>query len=300
MFDTPLNMIRAFAAVYETGGIRPAARMLGVTHSSVLRFVKELEAHLGIELTERLEGQRGLTFTPSGQALGKAALSSFAELEKAILSIREAQHVRSVTIETTPSVASRWLLPRLASLDASPGRDEVSLLVDQRVRELSQTGADIAIRLGTGPWNGVDSIPLMDDELIPVMSPSYWAKIGEAEDHRSLATCRLLHDRDPNESWSMWKKEFGPAELDVRKGPRFPSADILLAAAEQGLGVALARRSLAEEAIKRGRLIAPFTDQQLSLPQSVWIILPSLKPRRPAVERVIDWLAAQTSFGTAK
>lgn len=293
MYDLPLNMIRAFCAVYETGGIRPAARTLGVTHSSVLRFVRALEAHLGVDLTERHPGARGLTFTPSGEALGKAALASFADLEKTVLSIREAHHRKSVSIETTPSVASRWLLPRLATLEVSPRSDEVSLIVDQRLRGPAETGADIAIRLGRGPWPDVTSIPLMDDALLPVMSPAYWTVTGAPTDPESLTRCRLLHDRDPNASWGMWKQAFGPDSLDVRAGPRFPSADLVLTAAEQGLGVALARRSLADEALKRGHLIAPLSDQHLELPQSLWIILPKTEPRRPAVDRVIDWLIAQ-------
>jgi len=47
----PLSALRAFAAVYEAGGVRPAARALQVTHSSVSRHLHELEAWLGVALT---------------------------------------------------------------------------------------------------------------------------------------------------------------------------------------------------------------------------------------------------------
>jgi len=290
MFDVPLNMIRAFAAVYDAGGIRPAARKLGVTHTSVLRFVRELEAFLNVDLTEKHKGTRGLMFTPAGETLGKAALSSLAALEVALMSIREAQHRKSVVIETTPSIASRWLLPRLAALEASLNGVEISLVVDQKLREPGETGADIAIRSGLGPWPNADCIPLMDDTLFPVMSPAYWRQVGEFTEPIGLKECRLLHDRDPSASWSAWKANFGPRDLDVRSGSRLSSADLVLGAAEQSLGVALARRSLAEESIKCGHLIAPLKNYLLELPQSVWVVLPNSQTRRKVVDAVIERL----------
>lgn len=295
MLNIPLNMIRAFAAVFDAGGIRPAARNLGVTHTSVLRFVRELEAHLGIELTKQRKGSRGILFTPSGEALGKAALASLAELESAVNAIREAHHRKSVNIETTPSVASRWLLPRLSALEEALGGVEVSLIVDQRLRSSEESGADITIRLGNGPWPGVDCDPLMDDALIPVMSPAYWRLVNEPVDPDALKGCRLIHDRDPNASWSAWKAAFGPDDLDIRSGSRFSSADLVLTAAEQSLGVAFARRSLAKEAMIRGHLIAPFGDLCVLLPNSVWILLPTIVMRRQAVTKVIDWLHAEAA-----
>ena len=54
----PLSALRAFAAVFETGGVRPAARALQVTHSAVSRHVRELEAKAGAlrSLADSLDG----------------------------------------------------------------------------------------------------------------------------------------------------------------------------------------------------------------------------------------------------
>ena len=49
MSDLPLNALRTFAAVYETGGVRPASRALNVAHSSVSRHLRELEKALDID-----------------------------------------------------------------------------------------------------------------------------------------------------------------------------------------------------------------------------------------------------------
>ena len=83
MKDLPLNALRAFAVIYETGGIRPAARSLRVTHSSISRHVRELESWIGLSLIEVPEGTRSLRFTDQGEALGRSALAGLRELETA-------------------------------------------------------------------------------------------------------------------------------------------------------------------------------------------------------------------------
>ncbi|MXY33897.1 MAG: LysR family transcriptional regulator, partial [Boseongicola sp. SB0664_bin_43] len=69
----PLNALRAFAAVHETGGIRSAARALDVTHSSVSRHLRFLEDTLGVALIDRDQNQRQLRFTREGERLGQAS-----------------------------------------------------------------------------------------------------------------------------------------------------------------------------------------------------------------------------------
>jgi LysR family glycine cleavage system transcriptional activator len=103
----------------------------------------------------------------------------------------------------------------------------------------------------------------------------------------------LLHDRDPQTSWERWRREQGPATLDVRKGPRFASSDLLLRAAVQGQGIALARHHLASEEIASGLLVRPIAGLQVQLPSAYWLVLPSRAPKRTAVASVVTWLKKQ-------
>lgn len=68
MNDLPLVALRAFAIVYQTGGIRAAASKLGIAHSSVSCHVRELEARLGTALT--VQQWMGQPFVASGIASG--------------------------------------------------------------------------------------------------------------------------------------------------------------------------------------------------------------------------------------
>ena len=297
MRDLPLNALRAFAAVYETGGVRPAGRALQVTHSSVSRHLRELEAWIQTPLFDERPRRRSLAFTAEGEALGRTALASLRELEGAVASVREAKRTNSVTIATTPSVAVRWLLPRLPSFEAENKWIEVSVVVDQRRRAPIEEGADISIRMGRGPWRGVVGDPLMDDRLYPVMSTGYWQDAGQPDDIAELARLRLLHDRDPNASWAAWKQEHGPALLDVRRGPRFTSSDLVLRAAEQGLGVALARDRLASDSIANGTLVRPFGRLRVLLQDAYWLLEGTTQRKRQAVRSAIDWLVTEAGRG---
>lgn len=290
MRDLPLVALRAFAAVYSHGGVRAAARELGIAHSSVSRHLAELSAWLGFTLVREAAGQRRLTFTPQGEALGKAALTSLRQIDNVVTALREAKSHRSVTISTSPSFASRWLLPRLPDFEKAHPRIEISLLIDQKLTDLTTGEVDLAIRMGPEPWADAHCEPLMEDALYPVMSPALWKKAARPDKPADLVGLRLLHDRDPQASWDLWRRAFGPKSLAIRSGPRFASTDLILRAAAQGQGVALARHQLAADDVESGALVRPIAELQMNIGPAYWLVLPRHPPVRPATAAVIAWL----------
>ncbi len=299
MKNLPLTWLRAFAALYETGGIRPAARLLDVSHSAVSRQVQDLEQWLGSALVNRREGKRRLEFTAAGEMLGRDALSCLNGLDQAVNTVREARQGNSVTIASVPSFAVRWLLPRLGEFEKQHSWVEVSVIVDQRRNAPVDYSADLILRMGPGAWPRERTTPLMDDFLFPVMSEKYWIAQGRPKDPRSLTGLRLLHDRDPGSSWSRWKQQMGPSDFDIRKGPRFTSSDLVLRAAEQGLGVALARGCLADESLRSGTLVAPFEGCKVPIPNAYSLIRGDGNSSRAATETVVNWLFAEAAGGVS-
>jgi LysR family transcriptional regulator, glycine cleavage system transcriptional activator len=291
----PLSALRAFAAVYETGGVRSAARTLQVTHSSISRQLRELEAWIGVALLENRSTKGQLAFTPQGRALGEAALAGLAALSNAVASVRELRPANSVVITTTASFAVRWLLPRLASLQRTHAWLEVSMTTQQAVQNLSSQGADLAVRMGNGPWSDGRCEPFMDDALYPVATRRYWSSIGERQPGRALAKAHLLHDRDPASSWERWFAVNPLPGIDLRPGARFTSSDLVLRAAAEGLGVALARDRLAASDIGSGLLMRPFGTAQVSVPRAYWLVTPPDGEPRPAVQVVAEWIRSQAA-----
>jgi LysR family glycine cleavage system transcriptional activator len=130
----------------------------------------------------------------------------------------------------------------------------------------------------------------MDDAVYPVMSRPFWSKAGRPRRAEDLVGLRLLHDRDPHASWEVWRRTHGPKSLDVRKGSRFASSDLVLRAALQGQGVALARHRLAMDDVASGLLVRPLAELAVELGPAYWLVLPKRSQPRPALSSVIAWL----------
>ena len=295
MRDLPLNALRAFAAVYSHGGVRPAARALGIAHSAVSRHVAELERWIGIALTEPgHSGQHGKALSARGKALGRDVQAAIEEITRATTALREARSPNAVTLTTTASVAARWLLPRVPAFERRYPRIELSVVVTQKFDDFAARTSDIAIRMGRGPWPDVRCEALMDDAVYPVMSPSLWERTRPARP-QDLRGLRLIHDRDPNTSWALWRDAYGPKNLDVRTGVRYTSSDLALRGAALGQGVALARDRLAADDLAAGILMRPFAALKVDLPKAYWIVIPSHSWGRPAVASFAQWLKEQVA-----
>jgi len=289
MKTLPLNALRAFAQIYRDGGIRSAARALDVSHSAVSRHLRELEAWIGTDLIDRDRESRSLSFTSQGRKLGETALTSFSELQQVTESLKEQRSVNSVLVETTPSFASRWLLPKLPEFEASFPKIKISILVEQRQRNPGLIGCDLSIRMGSGPWEERLAKPFMSDVLIPVASPGYLKNKGLPKQSEDLSRHNLLHDRDPNASWQHWAKKQHLPKLDTQNGQRFNSSDLVIRAAEQGLGIALAPLRLAEDSLKSGLLLPVLEHSKIPLENAYWII-PAEKQHSAAMKTFMSWL----------
>ena len=286
----PLNALRAFAAVYQTGGIRSAARVLDVTHSSISRHLRFLEETFGVSLLDRDQNRRSLVFTSQGERLGKATSEALSLLSNAVIEIREKHTRNSVVISTAPSFASCWLMDRIHMFNKEHSWIEISVLVNQQLTKLNEKGADIGIRIGTGAWAESEYRLLMDETLFPVCSARYAEKLGDTRNPACLKKVKLLHDRDPQTSWDVWRKHFGLDWFDPAPGPRFTSSDMVLDAAAKGLGAALARGRMAEAHLADGRLIRVATPLEITIPGAYWMLIQPEAAERKAVRTFVSWL----------
>ncbi|TAM61913.1 MAG: LysR family transcriptional regulator [Rhodanobacter sp.] len=235
-----------------------------------------------------------LVFTPQGEALGCATLAGLQAIAQAVAALRETRPAHAVILSTSPSFAIRWLLPRLPQLEQAHPKIELSVLVDQKLDALDDGRIDLALRMGRGPWPGLHSEALMDDALYPVMSPALWQASGRPSKPLQLAGLRLLHDRDPQAAWELWRQLHGPAKLALQGGARYASSDLVLRAALLGQGVALARHRLVADDLAAGSLLRPCGELSVPIGPSYWIVRPPAPPR-PAVVAVIDWLRWQAA-----
>ena len=245
----PFFALRALAAAARHRSYSRAARELSVTHGAVSQQIRRLEAELGARLFRR-QGNAMIP-TPEAARLAVGVEQGIGLLHEAVAEFTAAGERDALVVSLDPQFAARWLPSRLQRLLADPSGATLELRVEDRLADFVTDGVDVAIRYGVGPWPGVESRRLFGEILFPVCSPGLAARhpLKRPED---LLAAPLLHGYRP---WSLWFAQFGLQA--PRKGLQFDDSMMLLEAAAQGLGVALARSGLIESDLAAGRLVRP-------------------------------------------
>lgn len=252
----PLQTLRAFEAAARHLNYSRAAEELCLTPGAVSHHIARLEKELGgVRLFVR-DGQRML-LTDAGQIFVIEVREGLQVLGGAMANARTRPRSsvarRTLSVSVLPSLAARWLVPRLADFQAHHPDIDIAIHPTATLTTLDgRDGIELAIRYGPGRWPGLMSAPLMKSAIFPVCSPQYLQRtaIDFPDDVRQ---CTLL--RSPRQKWRPW---FLAAGLDLPEpvqGPVFDDAGLLLQAAAAGQGLALARSALAMDDLLAGRLV---------------------------------------------
>ena len=161
--------------------------------------------------------------------------------------------------------------------------------------DFARENVDVEIRWGCKPSPGLRVDPLLEATRFPVASPAL-LKNGPALRHPDdLKHFTLLHDNCGND-WARWLELAGAGFEVTIKGPRFAHCDLLLSAAAEGLGVALAFDVLVAGDLASGRLVSPF---DLKLPPSIIysVVTPEAWSNRAKIAAFRNWLLLETGMG---
>jgi LysR family glycine cleavage system transcriptional activator len=281
-----LNAMRAFEAAARHLSFSRAADELNVTKAAVSHQVKALEDDLGMPLFKRLN--RALELTAQGQALFPAVKEAIDILTAAVARLHTQDQAGELTVTTMDSFAVGWLVPRLGRFRKEhPDIDVRIATSDERV-DFDRVQVDLGIRYGAGDWPGLSVERLMTEEVFPVCAPSMLRSGPPLERPADLKNPTLLHD-DMREDWRMWLMAAGEPDVDATKGPAYQHSNLVIQAAEQGDGVALARSVLVERSLASGRLIKPF-DVSLPADYAYYVVCPQANLSRPKVKAFRQWL----------
>ena len=285
----PLDGLTAVLAAIRSGSFTAAADELGLTHGAVSRRIQAVERWLGTPLFER--HARGVRATPAGQRFARQVEQALATISQSAEHWRPRRELETVRISVVPSFAKLWLLPRLRALQGSPPELRIELSVEHRLASLEGREVDLAIRYGAGAWPGLRSHLLMRERLFPVASPDIAQRIGPQASAERIAHEPLLHDSDTAQ-WRAWLHSCGQRYRPHARDRRFEDYDLVLAAAEAGLGVALLRAPLAASALASGRLLQ-LSDHVIDNPASHWIVTRAGEDRA-TVLRLVERMSAES------
>lgn len=298
----PLRGIAVFEAAARTASFNAAAQELNLTPSAVSHQIRLLEGILGVRLFDRVG--RGVTLTPEGADYARYVRQSLRRLRLATSEIKTRGNkigtLEVVRIETPPSFAHCWLLPRLAELVAQHPGIEIRVnaqgapLQGDRLPwpPLADAPADLQIVYGDDDlWKDRASL-LLSEWVQPLCSPALL-------NHHSLESPAELLKQTliSSENHMPWEEWFDLQGIDLYENAirtmQLDPSHLAIEAAVNGLGVILESSVLAEHELSVGRLVEPFA--HLSRPGlSYWIFAPSLRALSSTAVAVIEWLRKKT------
>jgi LysR family glycine cleavage system transcriptional activator len=280
-----LNAVRVFEAAARQQSFSRAAEELCVTQSAVSRQIQKLEAELGQPLFTR-NGPR-LALTDSGRAYYAAVQQGLGMIQRGTERLFRRASAPVLTLSTTPSVVTSWLVPRLADFERRHPGISLHLSTSTEVVDfVFRTDIDVAIRFGRGQWPNLASDLLLDDVIFPVCRADIARSLKRPSD---LLGERLLGE-DP--SWDLWSDWFAAA--GIKHAPAKPNRlsddfNVQLQAAALGHGIALARGMLVADTLREGRMVCPFPLGVPSPLQYYFVCLPERRTE-PAIATLREWL----------
>jgi len=195
--------------------------------------------------------------------------SSLEDISEVIAALHQAENFDGeVRLKLTPSFAFKWLVPRLKRFYNRHPNISIQTFAEGALVDHQSNNFDLAIDYSQSANFQQKSNLFLSEKLLPVMSPEYFKTFNwqdtSAENQQTIwQSVILLHDAQPwhgaskNTEWQYWFNHMG-IKADSLQGHYFNRTDMAMAAAEAGLGIAMARYALVEEDFKQGKLVSPF------------------------------------------
>jgi LysR family transcriptional regulator, glycine cleavage system transcriptional activator len=288
-----LDFLKGFEAAGRRLSFTRAADEVFVTQSALSRQIQALEAALGVALFVRRH--RALALTAAGQAYHREIAALLGALAAATQTVRGVTRGPGLTLSTTVSFASLWIIPRLSSFRARCPDVEVFVSADDRLVDLARGDVDVAIRYLPAESVPEGAVRLFGERMMPVASPELLRRPGERLARPAdLARHVLLHLDDPDGAmpwldWRAWLAANGEPGLKPAGSLRFKLYDQVIQATLGGQGVALGRVPLVSGLLRAGTLVTPFSKRYESTRGYFAVVAPHAR-KRADVEAFVEWL----------
>jgi LysR family transcriptional regulator, glycine cleavage system transcriptional activator len=292
----PLSALRAFEAAARLKSFSKAAVELNVTPAAISHQIHALEADLGVRLFDRRS--RAVELTASARLLLPGLSDAFTGIQASVRRLHAHNDTGTLTVTASPSIAGKWLVPRLHRFQEQHPAVDVRLSATDNMVDLTRGDFDMGLRYGTGRYPGLHVELLLQNEVFPACSPRLLEDGPPLRTPNDLRHHQLIHidqatDRYPlAPTWPMGLKAAGVGDIPTNSGPTFSIGYMGMDAAIAGHGVVLAYSTIAAADIAAGRLVRLFS---LALPDlfSYYIATAPGALERPKVRAFRDWLRAE-------
>lgn len=295
MKSVPLAGLGTFAIAARHLSFTKAAQELHLTQGAVSQQIRQLEERLKLTLFVRYH--RRLELTVAGVRLAVQLNHSFTEINDLVLELQEEETSNILTVSVMPSFATKWLIPRLGSLQEAYPDLQLRIQANDREVNFQRDRIDVAIVHSHVHSSKGHIVPLMKDKVFPVCSPAF-AEQRALTEASQLAQVPLLNDdsewrfSSPYAEWEKWLLLANAKGIKPSRGISFNRGDLAVQAAVAGQGVALGRTPLVMDDIQQGRLMRPFSET-LDEGNAYLFVCPEMQRQREPVQQLLSWLVAQ-------
>jgi len=281
-----LKSLEVFVHAGRSLSFGQTAAALGLSPSAISRRIRALEEELGLALFVR--HGKSVSLTPAG-------MQYLDDLSPAFATIRSATHALSATgarlVITAPqSFAVSWLIPRLPSFRALHPEIDIDIDVSEDITGQHADNFDIGIFLSRRDWPERHVERLVPINVFPVCSPALASQLFEPA---QLSGQTLLHVRQLPNAWDEWLQHVGHGEVlqaaARRKDMRFNDVQLALEAAQRGIGVAIGADLVVADHLRKGQLVAPFS-QRVPSALSYQLVCAKSRLRDPEVGSFRRWI----------
>jgi LysR family transcriptional regulator, glycine cleavage system transcriptional activator len=287
----PLIAVRYFEVAARQLSFTKAAQELHVTHSAISHQIKALEEWLGVPLFRRLN--RSIVLTEAGQAYVRPVREALEKLGDASRALKSREQAGTLTVSVMPSFAAKFVVPRLGSFRRAHPDIDVRISASERLVDFAREDVDAAVRYGRGNWAGLRIDRLVRENLFPVCSPKLRRGPIPLKTPADLLNHNLLHDSDwPESMWTRWLAAAGVKADQLKPALSFNYSSLMIQAAIDGLGVALAQEALVRDDLATGRLVRPF-DIDMPSDYAYYVVSPEATAERPKVAAFRNWLLTE-------
>jgi DNA-binding transcriptional LysR family regulator len=285
----PLRAIGVFHAVARAASISKAAVELGVTPSAVSQQVRALELLLGTTLL--VKAGRRIKLTETGERFFEMIATDIEHIVEATDRIRGHHAVTVLTVRSTPTFSTKWLLPRLPSFVDKFPRYEVRLDGTNEPTDFSREDVDVEIRHGEGHWPGLFVEGVAEERFFPICAPSYAAAASLPVE--ALSEHCLIHSVKSQVQWKPWFQALGIRPDGRWRRVLFDRSHMAIDAAVAGMGIALESDLMMWRELRDGTLVCPIANPPRVTLISQWIVCPHDHLRHSKVRAFIDWVRSE-------
>ncbi len=283
--------METFIRVVEAGSISGAADRAETAKSAVSRRLKELEAHLGVELFHRTTRKMNLTDT------GRAYYHQCVRILEDVLEAEQATSQAHGTLKGSLKVAlpSTFGLmhmgPAISEFLLANPQIEFDIDFNDRTIDLMQEGFDLAIRIAKLPDSSLIARKLAPMHRVLCASPAYLKHNGtpqspeEVINHQCVAYSLA---RDSNQ-WLFQNSEGEVEKVRINPHLKASSGEYLRCAAVDGLGIVQLPSFVVYKEIEQGALVPILSDYQRSS-LNVYAIYPQTRHLSQRVRALVDFL----------